>query len=589
MNITKQVLPVCKNCTTGGECRHGNIISRGNYYGYRTKNYDVEYIPCPAQYCCSSKGRPCTSYSTCNWHRQGTLCGHCQDGYFESFFQQGCLKKGTCTQQITFWIFYFGSGVVLMLVLCFVDDVKNLIVNIGVKLCRNVHHRKNNNKSIYVIQPSSVELNNDLSGNVTSAGSSKLSENSSEKPHNARMNLRHKEKHSSQQSYTTMAILNAFLSYYQIKSLINIDIGNIFRSEPSFAMKVTSIPAKIFNFQLFLINIDSTFCPMENLNPVSKSFMKDCLVTVVMLCVTFIFISLLPTKKRTTNISMSLSQKLEIGYLRILIFGYKNIGNFALVVVNCVQINDMYVLYVNGTQKCFVWWQYVAMVFNALWVLPFPWCLYGSYVKYRDCKISCRQMLVSLTFPPYLLFIYAKECSPKKIFITHHPLQLNRIREMFEEPYRLKPQKNAKHVVSNKCVFWEHWRLILRLVLSIITTMVVNPLQRVSFVCPVILIFMIIYFKVRPFKEEMKLLHWMEVISLFGFCYLLVYNVLKAYIYVYNITNMDERIGLLVTFFDSSHILLSPIFVLVMYLLVNPIFGRLSVRVQNRRIQTTGC
>lgn len=139
-----------------------------------------------------------------------------------------------------------------------------------------------------------------------------------------------------------------------------------------------------------------------------------------------------------------------------------------------------------------------------------------------------------------------------------------KIIEMFEEPYR---QKDGS---SNEFVFWEHWRLIQRLILSAITTFVVNPLERGCFVLPSIITFALVYFKVRPFKPEMKLLHWLELVSLLGFCMLVTSNTCRGFLYVFNIPNQNP-IPRLLTFFTYLEFIVSPLTVLLVYFIVVPI------------------
>ena len=593
MRITNTTKPICKNCTNGGYCQNGITVSRGNYYGFKTNNSNnIEYIPCPALYCCSSETKQCSSYDTCNTNRVGHICGRCKTGYYEDFFHQGCVKKGHCKQQLLFWGIYIATAVVLMLVLCFLDDVKDALMYLYTKLFTKldpIPKEHSTRKAVYVCEDSEIKLSR-----CDDIRKSQSKENQVQpkviisSPHTIhQQTLVNNKTHSKIKkqkiapdapAYTTIGVINALLSYYQIKSLINIDIGTMGKKDtPTVLEKITTVPTTVFNLQVFLLNIQSTLCPTEYLTATTKHFLKDCLLTVVSLFFTFICILLAATRRTTkTDGPMCLLQKFELGYLRIITFGYKNISNFALLVVNCVMIDNQYVLYIDGTRTCLQWWQYADFAFITLWVLPFPWALYLSYTLYRDRSISCRQMLASLTFPPCLLFIYIyTKCSSLKAQnnIIHHGVQFERISEMFEEPYRLK-----QHSTDSRTVFWEHWRLICRLVLSIITTMIVSPLYRVCSICPVVLVFMIVYFKVKPFKKHLVLLHWLEMMSLVGFCYLLVYNVLKAYLYVYNLTNIGLSIDVVMTFFDSTQIMLSPVIALIVYFVFMPIVSLITNR-----------
>lgn len=92
----------CNECTTGGLCSHGTIISRGNFYGFEHANAGkhVRFFPCPTGYCCSSK-KDCLSYNTCEQNRTGILCGQCKQNHTESFFSTSCIENKICTSICT--------------------------------------------------------------------------------------------------------------------------------------------------------------------------------------------------------------------------------------------------------------------------------------------------------------------------------------------------------------------------------------------------------------------------------------------------------------------------------------------------------
>ena len=79
---------------------------------YTMKNTVATFLPCPPGYCCSNRGQPCTSITSCNYNRRGILCGTCVDGFFESYFSTDCISVEKCTQKNRnhFWTgldFYF--------------------------------------------------------------------------------------------------------------------------------------------------------------------------------------------------------------------------------------------------------------------------------------------------------------------------------------------------------------------------------------------------------------------------------------------------------------------------------------------------
>jgi len=581
----------CHPCPVGGECERGITKSKSNYYGYvKASDASIEYITCPVEYCCSNIGNPCTSYSTCNSNRSGVLCGQCNEGFQESFFTNNCIALENCKHHKLFWIMYGLTALGVTLVLCFMDNIKTILLVLPKTfykaLCKKNIDKggESNNKtvSIYgltkrtVIEAGGIENKAYESVSSSQPASSQpvyesVSGDSESKEHSVTANLPRtnpKEDEDCSEGhdlpYTMQGVFNSMLSFYQIKSLIIVVSGpSIHNSNVDYLIKKIT---DVFNLQVFL-NLRTDVCPMQGLNAVTKRLIRFVLFSLVtsalvaLIWVLCLFYNYIRRSEQGKSLSELLLLKLEICYLRIITFGYKNIATVALVLVTCVSINDSFVLFINGNIQCFTYQQYIVFAFIGLWVLPLPFSLYASYNWYRDLKISFRELLFCLTLPPFT-FVIGVVTWRRKTNIDHNKRQFQRIREMYEEPYRLK------HGSTEKYVFWEHWRLIQRLVLSIITTYLKNPLWKIYMSSPVILSFFLVYLKVKPFKKTLFLLHWLEICSLIGLCYQMLYNLLKGYIYLYDAPN-NINSDVLVKFFVYTEFLFSPLAVFVLYLVGN--------------------
>ena len=76
------------------------------------------------------------------------------------------------------------------------------------------------------------------------------------------------------------------------------------------------------------------------------------------------------------------------------------------------------------------------------------------------------------------------------------------------------------------------------------------------------------YLKVKPFKKSLFLLHWLEITSLLGLCYQVVFNLFKAYVYLYEVpSNMHEEY--LTQFFRYTEPWITPVTLFVLYLFAN--------------------
>ena len=83
----------CHQCPFHAICENGKIHVLSSYWGYKSK-YQVIVMSCPPDYCC--RGTTCTSYNTCNNHRQGLLCSQCISNYSVSLKNSKCLPTKNC-------------------------------------------------------------------------------------------------------------------------------------------------------------------------------------------------------------------------------------------------------------------------------------------------------------------------------------------------------------------------------------------------------------------------------------------------------------------------------------------------------------
>ena len=57
--------------------------------------------------------------------------------------------------------------------------------------------------------------------------------------------------------------------------------------------------------------------------------------------------------------------------VRTLFLSYTVLATVSIQLIRCVSINGEVRWFYNGNVTCYEWWQYVAFVFNAIFVIPF--------------------------------------------------------------------------------------------------------------------------------------------------------------------------------------------------------------------------
>ena len=101
------------------------------------------------------------------------------------------------------------------------------------------------------------------------------------------------------------------------------------------------------------------------------------------------------------------------------------------------------------------------------------------------------------------------------------------------------------------------------------TTYAINPVERICFSAPFILFFIFVYWYVKPYKKQYRILHWMEVMGLLGITFTLVNNMFRSFLYVFNIPNEKPVPESLLVLWVLDTIA-SPIFVLPFFLILQP-------------------
>ena len=98
--------------------------------------------------------------------------------------------------------------------------------------------------------------------------------------------------------------------------------------------------SKFLNLEIIAMR-SSSYCPLNDLNAVSKAFIKTYLLTAVLIVASL------------GNYFVSLP--------------YYPFGVY-LILLNCVVVAGIRVLHVKGDIKCFNWWQVIVAVFFFTWI-----------------------------------------------------------------------------------------------------------------------------------------------------------------------------------------------------------------------------
>lgn len=90
----------CLACPFGGHCENGTLCATPGYWGSGSPT--VSFTLCPSGYCCDEF--PCSAIDACTGHREGMLCGDCEQGYQPAVGSVACVRESQCKHDSAiFW------------------------------------------------------------------------------------------------------------------------------------------------------------------------------------------------------------------------------------------------------------------------------------------------------------------------------------------------------------------------------------------------------------------------------------------------------------------------------------------------------
>ena len=118
---------------------------------------------------------------------------------------------------------------------------------------------------------------------------------------------------------------------------------------------------------------------------------------------------------------------------------------------------------------------------------------------------------------------------------------------MLEEPFRYHE--------NNRPLFWDTWKLYQRFVVVVFAIFFINPIERMCYLLPLMLLLLVVHLIVKPYKNEM--VNWLETASLFGLCFLVGVNMLRAVVYVYAIPD-EAPLDMILFIFNKMEFFCNP-------------------------------
>ena len=509
----------CYDCPSGGNCTNGQIKATDNFWGFRKKsNYnEIRFVACPYGYCCIE--RQCETYNSCGNERHDTLCGRCKPGLVENVFTNACLKSEDCYHP-WFWYVMGIAGVLYVLFFVYQKETANLVV--ATLVPRSIL------KSIKHILFDGIKNFFDKIFKPSSAGH----DISSESTEYEAMQIDHQDLKEESESFFP-GLLKIVFFFYQTNLSLKVYSGE---KSHNFSHFLKEMVTTLFNLRpegLFFQKI--SWCPFYGLKPVHKLIFKTSFVfymlTVISVLVIICKIFRLVKLNYDTKAFYS---RLNCGILRVLLISYSTVTLSCFTLVTCVELGSLgKVLYIDGTIKCFSWWQYIVIAIICIWVALYPVAIYASSSLLYNNQLTKGKFLPSILLPlPTVLYwtlIKIRLRKDNADRVEDAPLDQN-TREMLnvlDGPFRKCHGTNKS---NNYKLPWEAVLIARRLILIIMRTFINNVLLRLYLMQVSMILFAFHHIYVQPYST--KVLNNIETVSLLMLIVISIVNTVPGYIYM---------------------------------------------------------
>ncbi|XP_057309401.1 uncharacterized protein LOC130647532 [Hydractinia symbiolongicarpus] len=477
-NVTKNYME-CKECPTGGICE-SIIISKGNFWGYRTHNNEIKFLACPSEYCCSYKTNKCLSYNTCNANREGILCSSCKRGYRLNYFNEHCVEASNCKKGL-FWTFFTLYGIFYAVMFLYYKDLIILVLKTLKKTKTKIMSRRTVTS---LNEPLLIVDDEDSSDGLINPKEESNAEREWLEECVTRPSVTPDTDAITENSLKThiSGIKTILFFFYQMEILISIE-DHLNNTGRGYLTKLKTTLSSLINLQYISIGV-SSLCPSEGLTTIGKELTQLALIIVAM-CVLFLPVIFKCTFKflrkgrqqnsKTFKEKLPFSARARITFIHLLLLSYTRLSAFCFKMTNCVDINGKHHLYIQGDVRCYTWWHYSMITFIGIWIVPFPVTTYLSCQLLQSNQISLIKFYVLFLLPPIALINYVltrywlknKEFS----FGMANCVERNSIIALFTGSYR-------KEKETGNGINWEVTILFRRFVVTALCVYIINPVSR---------------------------------------------------------------------------------------------------------------
>ena len=363
--------PICSTCPVGANCGK-TLKALPNYWGYKVKYGILKMLRCPEGYCCQDD-ETCKGIDSCSSNRTGMLCGSCISNWTVSLFLSSCILAKNCNAKLIIFL-YILAVIVYTTVLVTFDNIKNKCIRVTKGIFKN--------------------LKNKFKGK-------------SKQPRNKQKDDE-KEEEGSKDNTDDMKYIQILFYYVQDASLFKIQVPGKDLTDESIVIKILKFsPEALITLYNRVVNI----CFIEASTTVTKVLFKIFFGPCVMFFLLIIYAIQEPLSRYMIShlrTFQSLRSSLMRAFLLVVLFSYQQIVIGAFQLVQCVEIGDGKVLYIQSDIACN--WQYPMKFYIEIYIcttiVPIFFVLSHAALYVKDKNMSIMTFVMACIFPLPAILIF---------------------------------------------------------------------------------------------------------------------------------------------------------------------------------------
>ena len=538
----------CYRCPLGGVCERGKIRAADNFWGFIVGK-EVRFVSCPFGYCCFNK--ECVNHFSCHAGRTGILCGRCEKDLTENLVTADCLQTENCRHP---WYMLVVAiiGIVYVSVLMYTNEITKTLKVMLVPIFMSTYLKYCTETPIkipeickYMLHHISIRFVSGFNGGceiqyltddvyVQDTGNEEESEQMQgwvELVNDEEMQSIVSIGKVDSEDNVFPGLLRIVLFFYQTNVLFKIYTGS--KSHGLVQMFQETMSA------LFNLRIDGAFaqnlswCPIDNLQPVSKVLLKSFFI-LCLFFLTFLVFLLCKAGRLLKIITTKLNNaRLLCCILRLALISYAGITAACFSFLSCIQLGHLgKVLFIDGSISCYRWWQMIVICVVCFWIVPFPVTIYTSSQLLHRNILSANQIFLCLLFPLpaicYCLYTCYKTASKDNDDVENLSQDARDILQIIEGPFR---RLDNFSVDTSYRLCWESVLIGRRLVLIFMKTFINNTLVRLSLMLLCTNLFLMHHIYAKPFSSN--LVNNIETVSLLLLDIICFLNIFPGFCYMY--------------------------------------------------------